>query len=92
MPFDESAVMDEGELNHSYVNVPVLKWNVSSVSVCLFLSYYHRTAMQKIKVGQPRHYIFEAACGRLSFCSRFKNMEPLITPSAQMVNSKAILG
>lgn len=34
-PFDESAVMDEGELNHSYVNVPVLKWNVSSVSVCL---------------------------------------------------------
>lgn len=48
--------------------------------------------MQKIKVGQPRHYIFEAACGRLSFCSRFKNMEPLITPSAQMVNSKAILG
>lgn len=49
--------------------------------------------MQKIRVGQPKHNIFEAACGRQSFCgTRFKNAEPFITPSAQMVNSKAILG
>lgn len=54
-------------MNHSYVKV--LKWNVSSFSVCpsvclsdcLSVSYYHGTAMQKIRVGQPKHNIFEAA-------------------------------